>query len=139
LAGQDQKLAGDLLAFVIPQFDDLKNGKRNTEEWQQGRGDLRHVLQNIQPEGADDRGSSYREVLKSRHGAVANMTAKLTMPVVVIALFPDAEEAEIAGSDVAGRKKEPHRVDIRNGGAHCGAVDDKNSTTCIVRDVCSSP
>jgi hypothetical protein len=134
-------LAGDLLAFVIPQFDDLKNGKRNAEKWQQSCGDLRDVLQNIQPEGADDCGSSYREVLKSCHGAVANMTAKayLTMAVVVIALFPDAEEAEIAGSDVAGREKEPHRVHIRNGGAYSGAVDDKNSTTCIVRDVCSSP
>ncbi|TMJ43318.1 MAG: hypothetical protein E6G89_01680 [Alphaproteobacteria bacterium] len=96
-------MAGGLLAFVVLQFDDLKNRKRNTEEWQQSRGDLRHVLQNIQPEGADDRGGSYREVLNCCHGAVANMTAKayLTMAVVVMALFPDAEEAESAGSDVA--------------------------------------
>jgi hypothetical protein len=141
LAGQAKSWQADLFAFVIRQLDDLRNGKRNTEEWQQSCGDLRHVLQNIQPEGADDRGSSYREVLKYRHVAVASMMvrAHLTMAVEVIALFPDAEEAENPGSDVAGRKEEPHRVHIRSGDAHCGAVDNKNGATCIVRDVCSSP
>jgi hypothetical protein len=80
-------LAGDLVAFVILQFDDLKNRKRNAEEWQQSRGDLRHVFQNIQPNGADDRGSSYREVLVCCHDVLINKTATaspayLTMTVM---------------------------------------------------------
>jgi hypothetical protein len=134
-------LAGGLLAFVILQFDDLKNRKRNTEEWQQSRGDLRDVLQNIQPEGADDRGSGYREILKCCHGAVANMTAKvhLTMAVVVIALIPDAEEAEIAGSDVAYAWEKPDRIHIRRRATHPDAIIPIDERGGIVWNMDSPP